>query len=177
MLYCFDVDGTLIVSFFRKGVQKTLENYGRVELLPGRRERVARLAAEPDSRFALVTNQAGVALGYQRPGDVWRKMAAVVGELDCFGGRPVSVHACLHHRRASLPEWQMDPCPRRKPAPGMLFEAMYAHGVEHLGYDRGPGARECRPDGTVLFVGDMDTDVQAARRAGVGYLDAARFFA
>jgi hypothetical protein len=45
------------------------------------------------------------------------------------------------------------PCDRRKPSPGMVLEAMAAHGFA--------------PDDT-CFVGDTATDMQAAFRAGAG---------
>ena len=45
------------------------------------------------------------------------------------------------------------PCDRRKPAPGMVLEAMAAHGFA---------------PGETCFVGDAATDMQAARRAGAG---------
>ena len=45
------------------------------------------------------------------------------------------------------------PCDRRKPNPGMVLEAMAAHGFA---------------PGETCFVGDAATDMQAARRAGAG---------
>ena len=169
-LIAFDVDGTLIESYFRKGAEKTVENYALVTVLPGRRERIAELAQAGYS-FALVTNQAGVALGYQPLVDVWRKMGLVIAELGCFHGAPVSVHVCMHHPEARLPEWHQDPCPRRKPEPGMLWEAMDAHGIDHMEIQ----GKSTQTLGAT-FVGDMASDAEAAKRAGMAYVDAEVFF-
>jgi D-glycero-D-manno-heptose 1,7-bisphosphate phosphatase len=54
------------------------------------------------------------------------------------------------------------PCDCRKPAPGMLLDIMRA--------------RDARPDET-LFVGNADSDREAARRAGVRFVWASEFFA
>lgn len=164
MLYLFDVDGTLIRSFLREG--DTAHDYDDVELLEGRRDAILSLAAEGVKArlhvaFGLVTNQAGVAMGYQTPDQVRAKMARVVAALEFFGGAPFSIHICMHHPDAKLPEWRQKPCVRRKPNPGMIAEAMDAHRVF--------------PDDT-LFVGDMDTDAVAARSARVDYVDAGAFF-
>jgi D-glycero-D-manno-heptose 1,7-bisphosphate phosphatase len=51
--------------------------------------------------------------------------------------------------------------PRRKPNPGMLVEAAEKHNVDL---------------GKSLMIGDMDTDREAARRAGVNYLDVTEVF-
>jgi D-glycero-D-manno-heptose 1,7-bisphosphate phosphatase len=162
-LVIFDVDGTLIESYyFRKGVAKTLENYALVKVLEGRRERIEALAVH-DHRFALATNQAGVALGYQTERDVYLKMGRVAGELECFYGAPWSLHVCMHHPEAKDARWAL-PAPifRRKPEPGLLLEAMEAHGA----------VREY-----TCFVGAMESDAEAAKRAGVSYVQADEFFA
>lgn len=53
-------------------------------------------------------------------------------------------------------------CGCRKPAPGMLLRLLEHYGVS--------------PE-EALFVGDLDSDAEAARRAGVAFMRAERFFA
>jgi D-glycero-D-manno-heptose 1,7-bisphosphate phosphatase len=66
------------------------------------------------------------------------------------GHRPPegAVRFCTHAMDAG--------CGCRKPEPGLLHEAMAHYGV---------------PPGATLFVGDAEVDREAARRAGVAFLD------
>lgn len=157
-LYMFDLDGTLIRSFLREGDRE--HDYDDVEVLPQRRARLSMLA-ELGVSFAIVTNQAGIAMGYQTVDQMWRKMGLVVSEFEGFYGRPFSFHVCAHHPKARLEEWRQDPCPRRKPAPGMLEEAIMRHRVAVA---------------RAVFIGDMDSDRAAAEAAGVDYVDAGDYF-
>jgi D-glycero-D-manno-heptose 1,7-bisphosphate phosphatase len=159
MLYLFDVDGTLIRSFMREGDAE--HDYDDVEMLEGRWDVLLAVAKQEGSRFGLVTNQAGVAMGYQTPEQVRAKLGRVLTELHFFFARPFSVHCCMHHPKAKLADWHQDPCPRRKPGPGMIFEAMEAHGVFTT---------------ETFYIGDMDSDREAAAAAGVRYIDEASFF-
>lgn len=192
MLYALDIDGTLIRSFMRdekcvrcggkrrvlaaslaEGVKPVesdyvscpdcVENYDRVELLPGRAGRLWHLAKEDaHARFALVTNQAGVAFGYQTKEQVGEKLARVTVACAFFYGRPFSVHVAFGHPKAKVREYR-DPekVARRKPAPNMLYEAMESHGV---------GTPQ------TLYIGDLPTDMECAAAAGVTYIDAGAFF-
>lgn len=154
-LIVFDMDGTLIRSFLREGAPR--EEYDRVELLPGVRDSLAQLHAE-GIKLALATNQGGVAFGYQTEDQVYAKLARVCDAL----GVPLSLHVAFGHRHAKVaPYMAAEHVRKRKPSPIMLYEAMAAHGV-------GPG--------DTLFVGDHDTDRQAAHRAGCDYADVAEFF-
>ncbi len=162
MLYCFDIDGTLIRSFIPESGEA--EDYDRVELLPGRLEKLATLE-ERRSQFALVTNQAGVAMGYQTEEQVYTKLGRVLAAVQFFGGYPTTVHCCVDHPKAKIKKYRKDEG-YRKPEPGMLLQAMQLHS---------PGAVDDRKH--TLFIGDMDTDRECAERAGVGYADAEQFFA
>jgi HAD superfamily hydrolase (TIGR01662 family) len=155
-LYIFDIDGTLIRSFMRESGEA--DDYNRVAVLDGRFEMIEKLAAE-GAQFALVTNQAGVAMGYQTEDQVWSKIGRVIAEFDCFYRRPLSVHVCMEHPKARIERWLTDPCPRRKPEPGMLREALMVH--------------QSRP---AFFVGDMDSDREAARRCPLVFVHANDFF-
>lgn len=157
-LYMLDVDGTLIESFLRKGAPR--EDYDRVEVLPGRQSWVNQMVdSHRDVGFALISNQGGVAMGYQTEDQVCNKMARVVVELALWRC-PLTVHVAYEHPNATIEKYRGSNG-MRKPGPGMLLEALKAHGV---------GKQDA------LFVGDMETDEQAALTAQVPYRRAEEFF-
>jgi D-glycero-D-manno-heptose 1,7-bisphosphate phosphatase len=170
-LFCFDIDGTLIRSFLREGAGRHM--FDAIEVLPGRIEKLTELR-DTGALIALVTNQGGVAFGYQTEEQVRQKLRRVAGALDLdasiwitSGATDVTAlpalaraYVAYEHPKAKLPEHRSE-TGWRKPGPGMLAQAMVDFGV--------------RPD-RVLFVGDMDSDREAAAAAGVEYVDAADFF-
>lgn len=157
MLYIFDVDGTLIRSFMREGDAE--HDYDDVELLPGRYGKLNDLKARPGTRFAIASNQGGVAFGYQTEAQVRAKMARVIAELGMWDV-PLTLHVAFNHPNAKLAGYKRDDG-MRKPGPGMLLLASRVHGVPHP---------EC------VYVGDMETDQQAAIAAGIPYVDQGAFF-
>ena len=102
------------------------------------------LAAEGFS-FIVITNQAGIALGVVDPLEVDRIHRQMVTELARRGIPILNVYVCADH-------WDSGSA-RRKPAPGMFYEAAQDHA---LLLDR------------VLYVGDDLRDCQAAAAAGCG---------
>ncbi|HTK36249.1 MAG TPA: HAD family hydrolase [Caulobacteraceae bacterium] len=95
--------------------------------------------------FAFVaTNQSGVARGYYSEADVEALHAWMAAELASLGARIDAFVYCADH-----PDQASD---RRKPGPGMILELMARFPVD--------------PARTVM-VGDFDTDIQAARAAGI----------
>lgn len=175
MLYLFDLDGTVIRSFLREGAPRTPENYAEVELLPGRREKLSGLR-EAGHSVAFVTNQGGVAMGYQRREEVVAKLAAVFRALGCLSvvgadmvrsspgdGPPAVFYVAYGHAKATVVEWRTGEGDGwRKPGGWMISQALLDYNV---------------PASHVLFVGDMDSDREAAEAAGVRYSDAVEFFA
>ena len=147
----FDVDGTLRRCTVEG--QPCPNKPGEWELLPNVRETIQ--AIDWDRRgAALVSNQAGIALGYLTPA-----MATTL-LMDCAGAAwlPIvpwgfSVHYCPHAVNGG--------CSCRKPEPGMLYALCHHHG--------------CRPS-EVLLVGDMQTDADAAKNAGTAFCYAREFF-
>jgi D-glycero-D-manno-heptose 1,7-bisphosphate phosphatase len=169
MLFIFDLDGTLIEGFLDKKPREGHEwvdgeMYDAVELLPNVKDRLRYIAERDDSaRFAICTNQAGVAFGYQTEDEVRAKVAKVLAELEFFWGHSFSIHICFNHPEATIDLYRYDDL-RRKPEPGMLIEATKSHQYA----DALPMQ--------ALFVGDMEVDKQAASAANIPYLDHDAFF-
>lgn len=118
-------------------------------LRPGVRRRLAEYQARG---YAIVgvTNQGGVGLGLLSEDDVeainqWLMDDLAPGLFDLILYSP-------YHPRSRVPRYH-DRAGHRKPRPGMAFEAR-----DRLGLDL---ARS-------LMVGDMETDRQFARNAGIG---------
>lgn len=97
-------------------------------------------------RAALVSNQSILGRGQVTAPTFGAIQAKLIGALARAGGYLASVHIA--------PDAQDGLSPRRKPAPGMLLEAMRQHGVS--------------PSDT-LFIGDALTDAAAAAAAGVAF--------
>ncbi|HSJ56861.1 MAG TPA: HAD-IIIA family hydrolase [Anaerolineae bacterium] len=148
-----DRDGTLNRSLGDRPPNRP----GEVEILPAV-GRALHHAASLGWRLVLVTNQGGVAFGYQTHRQAWRTLEAV---LDALPVRFDAVYLCPHHPHGSDPRYAVA-CPNRKPEPGFLLDALAR-------YDARP--EEC------LFVGDMDTDRLAAEAAGVPFRWAWDYFA
>lgn len=123
----------------------------QVEFVPGIFELVA-AATTRHWLVVVVTNQSGIGRGYYDE-DMFRHlhewMRARFAEHD---GSLDAVYHCPHHPRDALPEYRRA-CPDRKPEPGMFLRAR-----DDLGLDLA---------GSVM-VGDRLSDLEAARRAGVG---------
>jgi histidinol-phosphate phosphatase family protein len=151
-LLLLDRDGTLNRSLGHRPPNRPEE----VELLPGVAARLHRYAAR-GWRIVIVTNQGGVAFGYQTEAQAQATHQAVLDAL------PVEVdgsYLCPHHPEGTIPEYAMT-CPNRKPAPGAIRDALDRFGAQ---------PQDC------LFVGDQDSDRMAAEAAGVPFQWAREFF-
>jgi D-glycero-D-manno-heptose 1,7-bisphosphate phosphatase len=180
-LIVYDLDGTLIESYLKtitcrlcrggghiagyacegcRGKGTNLihvpEGYGRVAWLPGRLKTL-RAIDHLHITQAIATNQTGVAWGYQTPEEVLAKLARVRNEANVPLPTEFSLHAIGGHHPFNNPHFAK----RRKPSPVMLWRLAVSLGV----------ALE-----DVLFVGDMETDRQAADAAHVAYQDVTTFF-
>lgn len=92
----------------------------------------------------VVTNQSGIARGYYSESDLKGLHRWVQDELNAVGAHVDGFYHCPHG-----PD---DGCDCRKPLPGMILGA-----IKDLEIDAA----------TSLMVGDKETDLQAARAAGV----------
>lgn len=104
-------------------------------------------------RFAVVvvTNQAGIAKGIYSEEDFAALMRWVGSELSHSGAHLDAVYYCPHHPTEGRSPYRIS-CSCRKPAPGMLLEAMADFGV---------GPADC------VMIGDKPADRAAAEAAGV----------
>lgn len=147
-----DRDG-VINELARDPVSGLLESplsVDQVRLLPGAVEALARIA---DAGYALVgaSNQPAAAKGKVSLEQLRAVQARVLELLAQAGVEFAAFKVCWHHPEAVV-DGLGGRCDCRKPAPGMLLEA-----IEELGID--PAAS--------WMIGDSDADVLAARAAGV----------
>jgi len=156
MLYIFDKDGTLIENQFS---DRPANSPGEQVPLPGVVIRLADLR-EQGHTLAIATNQGGVAWGFISLSQAYRLVWDAAEK--CGGMDAVSV--CPYDARAigarSRPSYACEN-DRRKPGPGMILGL-----ARRLGYALDD----------VVFVGDQESDRQAAQAAGVRFEWAQDFF-
>jgi D-glycero-D-manno-heptose 1,7-bisphosphate phosphatase len=152
-LLLFDVDGTLRRTTVPG--QPCPNGPDEWELLPNVRETLACYDWDTQHDWRLISNQGGIGLGYMTESACLRLLYSCVHAC----GLPTTysfvahLHICPHAPNAG--------CVCRKPSPWMLLQAIQDVGVQ---LDE------------ALYIGDMDSDREAARRAGIDYIEAARFF-
>ncbi|MFN4288386.1 MAG: D-glycero-alpha-D-manno-heptose-1,7-bisphosphate 7-phosphatase [Brevundimonas sp.] len=104
----------------------------------------------------VVTNQSGVARGLFDEATMNAFNDLVVRKLAARGAMIAAVYACPYHPSARDPKWFHEDHPERKPNPGMILRAADEHGIDLS---------------RSFLIGDRDTDMEAARRAGIpGFL-------
>lgn len=146
------------VFFDRDGVLNKDKHYlfriADMEWIPGAREALAWLHTH-GWKIIVVTNQSGVARGYYTEEDVHRLHDFMASEAEKAGGVIDDFFYCPHLKGAPVKAYDKD-CSCRKPAPGMILQAMKKHRLLPA---------EC------FLIGDGARDVEAARRAGIqGFL-------
>ena len=120
-------------------------------LIPGAARAVSGIHAA-GALAIIVTNQSGVARGLFSLEQMEAFNALLVERLAADGGRIDAVYACPFHAEAVADRFRHPDHPDRKPNPGMILRAAQDHGVDLS---------------RSLMIGDRDTDLEAARRAGV----------
>ena len=163
-LAIFDIDGTLteIKPEIRERKPRlvTPNHLGEQQPIEGVSEKLANLRAQ-GVQIALATNRGGVAFGYTTL-EMAFTLAKEAAELCGIPDVPVYVcpfHAKARGRNAVAEFSREDDC--RKPNPGMLLQAMEETGTA--------------PEDTI-FVGDRDSDQEAAENAGVRFYWAEEYF-
>lgn len=153
-LYIFDVDKTLVGPI--GGFAKTLDDQ---QPLPGVVEKLAELRRQGHT-IAAATQKGGVAWGIM---SIAEADAFTVDAIAKVGG--VDAWRTCYNDPGAVRRYPDSPLstdhPWRKPNPGMLISLMNEWSFS--------------PDQTI-FVGDMETDKQAAEAAGVTFIWAADFF-
>jgi len=131
-----------------------ISSWEQFEFLPGASEA---LRALQDAGYLLiiVSNQSGIGRGYYSERDLETLNQAIAEHLDGTLGVTLSgFYHCPHHPTEAAGEFRQQ-CDCRKPAPGMIQQAVFDHGIDVK---------------TSLLVGDKDSDIEAGRAAGVARL-------
>ena len=115
----------------------------QLRLLPGAGDAV-RALNDAGVTVLVVTNQQGVASGQMTLGDVDRVNNALAGRLRRCGSRIDRFYVCPHADGT---------CGCRKPAPGLLLQAQGDYPSVRFDHS--------------IMIGDSESDVEAATRAGV----------
>lgn len=151
-LYIFDADGTLRWTTVVGQKYPLAEDQWR--LMPNVAERLGAIPWSTEGPWlGIASNQNGVAAGELTEATARALIADMLHAA--LGAVPAGarVELCICDARAT--------CDCRKPAPGMLLRLLAHFGVE---------AEDA------LYVGDLDIDAEAARRAGVPFRHARDFF-
>lgn len=154
MLYIFDKDGTLISGMGTRPANTPAEQ----KPMPGVVKQLSYLRSRGD-KIAIASNQGGVAWGfitYEQAQELMDDCARKIGGADYVTFCPYDPKAYEHH-----PGVYAIDHPKRKPNPGMILECMKV-----LGFSK----RE------TVYIGDQETDNQAAKAAGVKFEWATDFF-
>ena len=143
-----DRDGVINVDH---GYVSTWEQF---EFLPGVPEALRELQ-DAGYLLVVVSNQSGIGRGYYSEADVESLNQAIAQHLDRTVGVTISgFYHCPHHPTEAEGEFRRQ-CDCRKPAPGMIRQAVLDHGIDVQ---------------ASLLVGDKDSDIEAGRAAGVARL-------
>lgn len=147
--------GRAAVIFDRDGVLNIDHGYvgeaARLEWTPG-----ARLAVAALNRAGILvivaTNQSGVARGYFDAAAVDRLHGLMQAQLAQDGGHIDAFYVCPFHAEARIAAFRHPDHPNRKPNPGMILQAMSDWSIDPR---------------RAMLVGDKQSDLEAARRAGI----------
>ncbi|MDG0980804.1 MAG: HAD family hydrolase [Halieaceae bacterium] len=112
---------------------------------------LCRAAKQSGYLLIVVTNQAGIGRGYYTEQDFFVLTAWMCARFEAEGAPITEVFFCPDHPEHGIGSYKKDSFDR-KPNPGMLLRAAEKYGISL--HDS-------------IIVGDKDSDMQAAERAGV----------
>lgn len=127
-----------------------IADWSAFEFLPGAIEGM-RLLQDAGYRLVVVTNQSGIARGVFSESAYQTLTAKMKATLETHGVSLTEVYFCPHHPTEGQGPY-LRICECRKPAPGMLKQAIADHGLDPA---------------VSLMIGDKASDIEAGRRAGV----------
>ncbi len=113
---------------------------------------LCRTARQSGYLLIVVTNQAGIGRGYYSEQDFFRLTKWMCERFEAEGAPITDVFYCPYHPEHGIGYYKIDSLDR-KPNPGMLLRAAEKHGLDL---------------GRSIMIGDKDSDMQAASKAGVG---------
>lgn len=120
------------------------------DFLPGALEGVAKLV-EKGYAPVLITNQSGLARGYFTIEDFRKLCFWMAGAFEKHKAPLAAIYFCPHLSTATIEQYRKQ-CNCRKPEPGMILSA-----AQDLNLDLQRS----------FFIGDKESDMQAAQRAGI----------
>lgn len=141
----FDRDGVLNVD---RGYVYKIEDFVWIN---GAKEAL-KLSHEAGYLNIVVTNQSGIARGYYSIEDMFHLHDWMQSELSNSGGKIDGFYYCPYHDDGALPEFSCGNHIDRKPNPGMILRAAADFNIDLS---------------KSFLIGDKQTDMLAAQRAGV----------
>ena len=102
-------------------------------------------------RLMIITNQSGIARGLLTEASFWARHRQVLVRLAHYDIPVTATYYCPHHPDGRVPRYTKA-CSCRKPAPGLLHQAMRDY--------------QCAPE-TTHMIGDKPSDYDAGVRAGI----------
>lgn len=113
---------------------------------------LCRTARKLGYRIIVITNQSGIGRGYYSEQDFLALTAWMCRQFEAQDAAITDVFFCPDHPEGGVGPYKRDSFDR-KPNPGMLLKAAEKHGISLA---------------DSIMIGDKDTDMIAAERAGVG---------
>ena len=141
----FDRDGVLNID---KGYVSRREDFVWVD---GARQALA-LARSKEYLSIVVTNQSGIARGLYTLDDMHHLHEWMQEDASQFSAKIDAFYFCPFHNEGSVLEFVVRDHPDRKPNPGMILRAAQDFNIDLK---------------ASLLIGDKETDLKAAERAGV----------
>lgn len=150
MLYIFDKDNTLVESVGNRPANTVSEQ----KLMKGVKEKCGELIAEGHT-LAVASNQGGVAFGILTEAEANELVSHAANLIGA-----VAFECCPFHPKGRVRPYNCE-SEDRKPNPGMLNKL-----IGSLAFNKAD----------TVYIGDMETDKQAAEAAGVAFCYAHDFF-